>query len=252
MQFLTLEILLLPETTKQTKKMEQIRIAALGDSLTRGVVLNKENRYSILKNNFIDIISKKLNLQIKNYGKFGCTIGFGHNVIDRYHTEISGSDVTFLEFGGNDCDFDWKTIAEAPGSEHSPKTILDSFIKQFRLLIERVCELGSKPIILSLPPIDSQAYFSFISRFMDETQKSNVIKWLGGDIGIITRWHEQYNQALFEISETTRTPIIDITSPFEKYDGEIMSLLCDDGIHPNELGHELIACSITGAGIHLL
>ena len=107
--------------------MEKVNIAALGDSLTRGVVLNSENRYSVLKGSFIDIISEKLNLSIKNYAKFGCTIGFGHNVIDRHSSDISATDVTFLEFGGNDCDFDWRGIADNPTSEHTPKTILDSF-----------------------------------------------------------------------------------------------------------------------------
>lgn len=233
------------ETKKQ--QMKTVNITALGDSLTKGVVLNNENRYSILKGSFIDIISDKLNLCIKNYAKFGCTIGFGHNVIDRHSSDISASDVTLLEFGGNDCDFDWKMIADNPTLEHTPKTILDSFKEQFLLLIERVRELGSKPMILSLPPIDSDAYFSFISRFMNDEQKANVVKWLGGDINIITRWHETYNRALFEISSSTNTPIIDITTPFENYDGDIMSLMCSDGIHPNAQGHELIADSIVGA-----
>ena len=227
--------------------MEKVNIAALGDSLTRGVVLNSENRYSVLKGSFIDIISEKLNLSIKNYAKFGCTIGFGHNVIDRHSSDISATDVTFLEFGGNDCDFDWRGIADNPTSEHTPKTILDSFKVQFLSLIERVRNLGSKPIILSLPPIDSNAYFSFISRFMTEEQRANIIRWLGGDIDIITRWHETYNKALFEISESTGTPIIDITSPFENYNGDMMALMCSDGIHPNAQGHELIAGSIVGA-----
>lgn len=227
--------------------MEKVNIAALGDSLTRGVVLNNENRYSVLKGSFIDIISEKLNLSIKNYAKFGCTIGFGHNVIDRHSSDISATDVTFLEFGGNDCDFDWRGIADNPTSEHTPKTILDSFKEQFLSLIERVRSLGSKPIILSLPPIDSNAYFSFISRFMNEEQRANIVRWLGGDIDIITRWHETYNKALFEISESTGTPIIDITSPFENYNGDMMALMCSDGIHPNAQGHELIAGSIMGA-----
>lgn len=228
--------------------MKNVNIAALGDSLTRGVILNNENRYSVLKGSFIDIISEKLNLCIKNYAKFGCTIGFGHNVIDRHSSDISASHITFLEFGGNDCDFDWKTIADDPTSEHTPKTILDSFKKQFLALVKRVKELGSKPIILSLPPIDSDAYFSFISRFMNDVQKANVVSWLGGDINIITRWHETYNRALFEISESTSTPIIDITSPFENYNGGMMALMCTDGIHPNAKGHELIAGSIMSCG----
>lgn len=227
--------------------MEKVNIAALGDSLTRGVVLNSENRYSVLKGSFIDIISEKLNLSIKNYAKFGCTIGFGHNVIDRHSSDISATDVTILEFGGNDCDFDWRGIADNPTSEHTPKTILDSFKVQFLSLIERVRNLGSKPIILSLPPIDSNAYFSFISRFMNEEQRANIVRWLGGDIDIITRWHETYNKALFEISESTGTPIIDITTPFENYNGDMMAIMCSDGIHPNAQGHELIAGSIVDA-----
>lgn len=229
--------------------MKKMNIAALGDSLTRGVVLNNENRYSVLKGSFIDIISDRLNLCVKNYAKFGCTIEFGHSVIDRHSSEISAADVTFLEFGGNDCDFNWKMIADEPSSDHTPKTVLDSFKEQFVSLIERVRNLGSRPVILSLPPIDSDAYFSFISRFMNDEQKSNVLRWLegiGGDVNIITRWHETYNRVLFEISEFTRTPIIDITTPFEKYDGDSMLLMCSDGIHPNAHGHELIADSIVG------
>ena len=229
--------------------MKKINIAALGDSLTRGVVLNNENRYSVLKGSFIDIISDRLDLCVKNYAKFGCTIEFGHSVIDRHSSEISAADVTLLEFGGNDCDFNWKMIADEPASDHTPKTVLDSFKEQFISLIERVRELGSKPVILSLPPIDSVAYFSFISRFMNDEQKSNVLKWLeriGGDISIITRWHEAYNRVLFEISDSTDTPIIDITTPFENYDGDAMSLMCSDGIHPNAFGHKLIADSIVG------
>ena len=232
--------------------MKKINIAALGDSLTRGVVLNNENRYSVLKGSFIDIISDRLNLSVKNYAKFGCTIEFGHSVIDRHSSEISAADVTFLEFGGNDCDFNWKMIADEPASSHTPKTVLDSFKEQFVSLIERVRKLGSRPVILSLPPIDSAAYFSFISRFMNDEQKLNVLKWLeriGGDISIITRWHETYNRVLFEISESTDTPIIDITTPFENYDGDAMSLMCSDGIHPNAYGHELIADSIVGNSI---
>ena len=112
--------------------MEKKRITALGDSLTRGVVLNAENsRYSILDNSFINIIGDTLGLDITNYGKFGCTVDFGEKMIDRHASEISSSDYTLLEFGGNDCDFNWSRIADSPADEHLPKTILDSFKEKF-------------------------------------------------------------------------------------------------------------------------
>lgn len=220
------------------------RIAALGDSLTKGVVLTDKNRYTVLDNNYMDIIGRELDLQIENYGKFGCTVCFGSNVIDRHAEDIAEADYTFIEYGGNDCDFDWLRIAQAPEDDHSPKTNLNSFKKEISALIERVRNLGSKPVLVSLPPILSDTYFSFFSKGMSEEQKSNIVDWLGGDTGIIARWHETYNRALFDVARRTQTDIIDITTPFDTYRGKLASLYCSDGIHPNAEGHKLIATSI--------
>ena len=59
---------------------------------------------------------------------------------------------------------------------------------------------------------------------MNDQQKDNVMKWLGGDVGIISRWHESYNRVLFDIAAETGTHIIDITSPFNEYEGETRSI----------------------------
>jgi lysophospholipase L1-like esterase len=157
------------------------RIAALGDSLTKGVVLTDRNRYSVLDNNYMDIVGRELDLHVENYGKFGCTASFGSSVIDRHSDEIAESEYTFIEYGGNDCDFDWLSIAQAPEEQHNPKTSLDCFKRQIRQIVERVQTLGSKPILVSLPPILSNLYFSFFSKGMSEDQKSNICTWLGGD-----------------------------------------------------------------------
>jgi len=225
-------------------KMSRTRIIALGDSLTKGVVLRNDNRYAVTDSNYMDIIGNELDMSVENYGKFGCTVGFGSNVIDRHSAEIAASDYTFLEYGGNDCDFDWMKIALSPEQEHNPKTTLDSFGDQFQKLIERIRSLGSIPVIVSLPPIISDMYFSFFSRMMSDQQKANVVKWLGGDVGIISRWHESYNRSLFKIAGLTGTRIFDITTPFDTYRGDMKALYCPDGIHPNAEGHRLIAKTI--------
>ena len=224
--------------------MKKIRIAALGDSLTKGVVLTERDRYSILDNSFMDIIGRELDLQVENYGKFGCTVAFGNTVLERHVESISSSDYTFIEYGGNDCDFDWLKISQYPSENHDPKTTLSSFKTQVCGLVEKVRSLGSEPVIVSLPPIVSDLYFSFFSRSMSARQKENVINWLGGDVEVITRWHESYNRALFDVARMTNTHIIDITTPFDTYRGHLSALYCSDGIHPNENGHRLIAESI--------
>ena len=226
-------------------------ITALGDSLTKGVILNERNRYSVTSGNYMDIIGSRLDFQVENYGKFGCTINFGSRMIDRHAEKISASDYTFLEYGGNDCDFDWQKIAYDPAGEHLPKTSLDSFGESFQELVERVRHLGSRPVIISLPPIISDMYFSFFSRGMSEEQRNNIKIWLGGDTGIIARWHESYNRALFMVAAQTRTAIIDITTPFDTFRGDLNSLYCTDGIHPNENGHRLIAETIINKSSNL-
>ena len=226
------------------KQMNRTKVTALGDSLTKGVVLTDANKYSIADHNYLEIISRELDLQITNYGKFGSTVLMGDTMINRHSQAIADSDYTFIEFGGNDCDFDWLKISESPSDDYKPNTTLEDFKKYFTRLIKRVRELGSKPVILSLPPILSTPYFAFFSRFMSEEQKKNVIDWLGGDTGIIARWHESYNRALFMIARESDTPIIDITTPFDTFRGDISSLYCADGIHPNDRGHKLIASTI--------
>ena len=224
--------------------MKTTRIAALGDSITKGVVLNEQNRYSAADQCFLDIISNELDLRIDNYGKFGCTVGYGNSVIERHTADIADSDYTFIEYGGNDCDFDWMKIAQDPHGEHKARTPLEEFTEELSSLVAKIRELGSVPVLISLPPILSDTYFSFFSRSMSDEQKNNIKEWLGGDIGIISRWHESYNRALFQVANQTRTQIIDITTPFDTFRCDLTSLYCADGIHPNARGHKLIAHSI--------
>ena len=224
--------------------MKTTRIAALGDSITKGVVLNEQNRYSAADQCFLDIISNELDLRIDNYGKFGCTVGYGNSVIERHTADIADSDYTFIEYGGNDCDFDWMKIAQDPHGEHKARTPLEEFTEELSSLVAKIRKLGSVPVLISLPPILSDTYFSFFSRSMSDEQKNNIKEWLGGDIGIISRWHESYNRALFQVANQTRTQIIDITTPFDTFRGDLTSLYCADGIHPNARGHKLIAHTI--------
>ena len=220
------------------------KVAVLGDSVTKGVILTETYKYSLAEHSYLDIISRSLDLQISNYGRFGSTIDMGDHMLSRHSDEIANSKYTLIEYGGNDCDFEWVKIADAPMEDYAPKTKLEDFKERYIELIHKVRDLGSEPIIISLPPILSTPYFSFFSRFMTEEQKANVISWLGGSTDIISRWHESYNRALFMIARETNTPIIDITSPFDTFRGDISTLFCADGIHPNDKGHRMIATTI--------
>ncbi|MBO7300161.1 MAG: SGNH/GDSL hydrolase family protein [Tidjanibacter sp.] len=227
--------------------MEKAKIVALGDSITKGVILGEDNNYFISDGSFVELIRREMGCKIENYGRFGCTINYGHQLLDRHAEEIAKAEYTVIEYGGNDCDFYWKRIALNPSGDHHPKTTLNDFRTSLVRLIERVRVLGSKPLILSLPPIISDSYFDFFSRGMTSEQRASILSWMGGEVEAIARWHESYNKVLFEVAEQTATPIIDITRPFTTCTEGWRSLICPDGIHPNSAGHRLIANSILSA-----
>ena len=217
-------------------------VVVLGDSISRGIVL-KDERYAILNDGFVDQCAATLGLTIQNYSKMGCTIGRGEQILEQHKEAIGQADVTILEYGGNDSDFLWKEIAEAPTEKHNPKTCLSQFRTIYEKMIQRVRELGSQPVLLSLPLMDGNRFFDFTTRNMSVVERNNIHDWLGGQLDRIRNYHDMYNLELFRIAAEKNVPIIDITTPFLD-NQDYTQYICADGIHPSQAGHDLIAARV--------
>lgn len=150
-------------------------------------------------------------------------------------------DVVIIEFGGNDCDFDWDKIANDPEGHHEPKTDFNMFGKLLKNIIETLEKSGITPVLLNLPPIDAERYFKWISK-NSTVIGEKILRWLGS-VSRIYWWQERYNSAVISIAEETKTRWIDIRSAFLKQP-DYREFICADGIHPNERGHKLIAGKI--------
>lgn len=213
-------------------------ICIFGDSIMKGVIFDAiKGRYIFLKNSFLNILGmRNSNIKVDNYAKFGCTITVGRKLIEKHAAELPGYEYTALEFGGNDCDFDWKAISENPDAIHIPKTPIDVFEMNYSDIIDRVASTGSKPVLFSLPPLNARRYFSWISRGLNA---DNILHWLG-DEEHIYRWHEMYNLAVLKLAAVKDVTLIDIRRAFLET-RNYLTLLCEDGIHPNEAGHALIS-----------
>ncbi|MBR6018401.1 MAG: SGNH/GDSL hydrolase family protein [Paludibacteraceae bacterium] len=218
------------------------KVVALGDSITKGVVLDG-SRYKILSNSFVDQCREELSLPFDNYARMGCTIERGLEILDRHEQSVRESDMTFLEYGGNDSDFTWQEIADRPDLQHYPHTELPLFVRSYQAMIRRVREWGSQPVLLSLPLMDHERFFEFVSRDMSADARQNILGWLGGQIERIRNYHDMYNLQLFRLAAMERVPIVDITSPF-LVNTDYTQCLCEDGIHPSSLGHDMIANQI--------
>ncbi len=216
-------------------------ITAFGDSVLKGVIYEDEH-YRVADESFQKICEQYFGITIENRARFGSTISKGESVFEKNLSLIKESDGDYvvLEFGGNDCDFNWKEISEDPDRKHLPMSTISNFTTTYTNIINEIKNLGKIPVLLSLPPIDSARYFAQISRGLSS---ENIMKWMKNDRQYITNWHERYNIEIFKLAIATSVPVIDITSIFlEKKN--YSRFLCVDGIHPNAEGHKLIAKAI--------
>lgn len=215
----------------------QKRVEVYGDSVFKGIQINPQNmRYHVDNNIDIKMIAKKFFLDIRNFSKFGCTITKGITLINK---RLKGNepfcDAIIMNFGGNDCNFDWKAISERPEDKHLPNTPLDDFVDIYSKIIELLKEKGIRPIITTLPPLDAQKFFHW---FCKSLNKVNVLKWLGS-VDAIYRWHENYSRTVEKIAAETNTLLVDLRSAFLKH-RSLKCLLCADGMHPNTEGQRII------------
>ncbi len=215
------------------------KICLFGDSIAKGVIIDEiRDRYAMTKNSFANILSAgDTALDLANYSMLGSTIMKGKSMIERHIKDVQDCEVMVLEYGGNDSDHNWQEISENPKGEHMPKTPIEDFVRFYRGIIDQLNEMGKKIVMLNLPPIDEHKYFDWISRGLS---RENILSWLGGSDEYIYRWHEIYNVQICNIASEYQIPIIDIRSAFLER-RNYSDLLCNDGIHPNEKGHEMIA-----------
>ncbi len=213
-------------------------ISIWGDSVLKGIVLNSlnGNKYEILKNSVVSQCAKLLGINIQNNSRFGCTITKGNTNLMKALDKGLHCDAAIIEFGGNDCDFNWKEISSNPYIEHEPNTPLDIFKNTLNNMIILLRDRGIEPILMSLPPLEPEKYFNWI--ISSGLNADNIMKFIG-NINYIYRFHERYSNAVTNIAMKTRSYYVDVRDAFLSYK-HYEDLLCNDGIHPNEKGHEVM------------
>lgn len=212
-------------------------IMIFGDSIMKGVVLSEsDHRYRIGSGLGIDTLAQSFGLNIANHSRFGCTLEKGLGVLQRTVERTPDCGAVILEYGGNDCDFDWAQVAAEPHKEHSPNTPLEHFTELYAGAIEYLRRRGIVPVLTTLPPLCSERYLNWICR--SGLDKESILGWLG-DINAIYRYQERYSHAIEQLAERFDTALIDLRS-FFLAERRMENFYCADGIHPNENGQRLI------------
>ena len=118
----------------------------------KGVVYDEnKSKYTLLSENGADKASRKLGLRLFNRSRMGCTVTKGLQLLKKdLQRPEAACDAALIEFGGNDCDYDWAQVAAHPEQDHQPKTPLPLFIAQLRDMIEEhKASKEEQPLLLS-------------------------------------------------------------------------------------------------------
>ena len=113
--------------------------------------------------------------------------------------------------------YNWQEIAANPSGQHVP--VMD--------------------FLVSLPIMDENRYFAFITRGMSMQERKNLLYWLGGKTERLRNIHALYNLSLFRLAAQQCVHIIDITSPMLA-SAHYEQLLEQDGVTLSPEGKQLV------------
>ena len=101
-------------------------------------------------------------------------------------------------------------------------------------MIDKLQKAGVKVVVCTIVPIDSGKFFNnFISRKADTVK---VLEFFKGDYNTIHRHQEMFNNEIIKNAYQKGCKLIDLRKKFLDTNA-FDDLMCQDGIHPNSLGH---------------
>ena len=181
---------------------ETLRIAVFGDSLMKGTLPDEQLRYHFHTDLFETPLAG-LHAEVTNKSVFGATSRKGVTLVQRDLARGHRYDWALVEYGGNDCNYDWADVAAHPEQDHDPVVLADEFRANMATIVQMLREAGIRPIFTTLPPIDEVKYLACIDH--NGASAAGVMQWLG-DVRRIYRTQERYSGLVRTIAAELDVP----------------------------------------------
>ncbi|MDL2218721.1 SGNH/GDSL hydrolase family protein [Ruminococcaceae bacterium OttesenSCG-928-O06] len=213
-----------------------MKVQLYGDSLMRGTVIEKGERYRSVIGEMLERLGQCFGLCFTSRAHFGSTIEKGWQNLQKDLARGLSCDFAVVEFGGNDCSFDWQAVAEDPAGEHPPFTTPERFEALLGEMATRLQQADVTPVLMTLPPIDATRHLQFIGK--TEEGRRNILQWLG-DVQMIYRFHELYSNIVAGVAKKTGSILVDVRRRFlDRHD--YTALVGSDGVHLTREGYALV------------
>ncbi len=212
--------------------MKKIKI--YGDSVLKGVMYNEQlNRYKLFGYRYEQL--REQGIEVENNCKMGATIEEGLEIMKATLEDCDSDTVVLLEYGGNDCNYNWSAVSENPDGEFECATPEDRFTEKYLEAIEFAKQKGATVAVCTLVPIDSERFMQWVSKGLSY---ENILHWLG-DVNMIARWQEYYSRLSERVAKIADCAVVDLRSIFLR-NRTLRDMIGIDGIHPSSEGHALI------------
>ncbi len=132
-------------------------LTILGDSVLKGVTLGEKGYF--INRAPEEKFRRDTGIAVENLSRFGCTTDKSLKSVVRSLKDIEDARTVLIEYGGNDCDFDWKAISDDPEGFYSAKVPLERFEENYGQIIASVKASGAKPVAVSLMRVKDERYF---------------------------------------------------------------------------------------------
>jgi hypothetical protein len=130
-----------------------------------------------VKTGAVKAFSQLFSIDVKNHSHFGCTAPKALASLDRTLAADEGADLVLLEFGGNDCDFNWAEVSKDPTAKHNPNTPYEEFVETMQSMIRTCRSNGCTPVLMSCR-LSIPSLFDWITRPVN-VDPEHIMEFLG-------------------------------------------------------------------------
>ena len=233
-------------------------IIAWGDSILKGVVSGGDSkRFDITEKDSLSQACAALGIELANKSVFGSWMTKMRRAQDRSLRNGASAQIGIIESGTNDSDYDWSAVSANPDAEHLQRCPLDEFSRLMEEAVSVARQNKITPVIMIPTPLvpewwlnnicignDEAAIVKFINKKYLQDQKAAAGD-CSRDQKAAAAMRLYQNQELFSlkaaaIARALNVQIVDMRSEFLAHPN-YNTLMCLDGVHPNQAGYDFMA-----------
>jgi lysophospholipase L1-like esterase len=219
-------------------------VLIVGDSITLGAVeVGLKGIVRYVTSSYIEKLRRKLpRIAFDIDARIHRTTTQAVEVIDELLEQYCPA-VTLLMIGGNDADIDWRRFVVSEGKMIRHGTALSRFEANLAILVNKIREAGSQPILTDFPKQNIAIRQIVLSKLAGRDLAPLMASHGGQKVS--DNVYQEYYAAVQRVAIQTQCDMICFGRDLMQFPAD--EVFGTDGVHPNDRGHSVIADAVIPA-----